>query len=255
VLASGCGVDGPRGGRELKLWDLTTGKERATLKGDFDQVWAVAFAPDGKTLASAEGFDTTIRLWDVSGLRRAGSLPTASLTDKEFEALWTDLAGSDAPKAYRAVWALSATPRQAMPLLKARLRPVAPSDPKRVAGLVADLDSDEFAVRERAARGLADLGESAGPALRKVLTERPSAETRQRVEQLLAELGQPVASPERLRVLRAIEALEYAGTADARQVLEALAGGMPEAQVTQEAKASLHRLGGLPAREPKDPRR
>src|SRR3954447_26164297 len=48
---------GPRGGEpgkagELKLWDVGTGKERATLKGHTELVTAVAFASDGKTLAS-----------------------------------------------------------------------------------------------------------------------------------------------------------------------------------------------------------
>jgi hypothetical protein len=226
----------------VKLWDVSTGKERATLRSGADVIHALAFTPDGKTLAAAEAPDTTIRLWDVSGLTGAGKVPAAVLSDEQLKSSWGDLSGADSSKAHRAVWALAAAPRQAVPWLAARLQPVAPPDAKRLARLIADLESDEFAVREQAAGALKDLGESAGPALRKVLADRPPAEIRRRVEQLLAELDRPEDSPERLRVLRAIEALEHAGTAEARRALERLAGGMPEARTTEEAKQALDRL-------------
>src|SRR5947208_367446 len=48
---------------EIKLWNVATGKEQATLTGDRDSVWSVAYSPDGKTLASGS-VDDTIKLWD-----------------------------------------------------------------------------------------------------------------------------------------------------------------------------------------------
>jgi WD40 repeat protein len=49
----------------VKLWDVATGKERATLKGHDRNVWAVAFSADGKLLA-AESEWGMLKLWDVS---------------------------------------------------------------------------------------------------------------------------------------------------------------------------------------------
>jgi WD40 repeat protein len=240
ALAAGGWQDGQPA--MLELWDLTTGRKRAALKGDADSITSVAFTPDGNTLAAAEGPDTAIRLWDVRGLQHVGRRSVVILSDKELESSWNELAGADAAKAYRAIWALAAAPRQAVPWLAARLQPAAPPDAKRLARLIADLDSDEFAVREQAAGALKGLGESAGPALRRLLAGRPSAEVRRRVQQLLEDLEQPANFPERLRVLRAIEVLEHAGTAEAQRTLERLAAGMPEARVTEEAKQSLDRL-------------
>jgi WD40 repeat protein/beta-lactamase regulating signal transducer with metallopeptidase domain len=53
----------------VKLWSLDTRRQRAraTLRGEFTPIWSVAYAPDGKTLAVADGpadAPGTVTLWD-----------------------------------------------------------------------------------------------------------------------------------------------------------------------------------------------
>jgi WD40 repeat protein len=50
--------------RTIKLWEIETGRELKTLKGDFGVVSAVTFSADGKVLAS--GSLNTIKLWDTA---------------------------------------------------------------------------------------------------------------------------------------------------------------------------------------------
>jgi len=45
-----------------------------------------------------------------------------------------------------------------------------------------------------------------------------------------------------VQLVRAVEALEYMNTPEARQVLHATSEGAPEARLTREAKAALERL-------------
>ena len=60
TLASGS-LDGT-----VKLWDVTTQQDIATLEGHTDYVLSVSFSLDGGILASAGSYDGTVKLWDVA---------------------------------------------------------------------------------------------------------------------------------------------------------------------------------------------
>jgi hypothetical protein len=159
-------------------------------------------------------------------------------TDDE---LWAGLADDDAARAFTAARHLALHPPQAVPLLRKHLRPVPLADDKLVARFIADLESEDFKVREKAAEGLEKYGEQVVPALRKALTGRPSLESRKRIENLIEQFTQQTPPP-LLRALRGVEVLEHVATPEARQVLQTVAGGAPPARLTREAQASLQRL-------------
>jgi WD40 repeat protein len=59
-------------GGNLKLWDTATGQEQATLTTYDEEIPALVFAPDGRTLAVAVG--RTAQLWDVQTRKPAAIL-------------------------------------------------------------------------------------------------------------------------------------------------------------------------------------
>jgi WD40 repeat protein len=227
------GQDGDR--RQLiDLWDIRAGRRLTTLDGHRGPVTALAFAPDGRRLISG-GMDTVALVWEVPPRPRE---PAAAPAAAQADALWADLADADAAKAYRALGAWLAAPESAVATFR-RLRPPTQSvDAERVRRLIADLDSDQYAVREKASNELRALGPAAGEPLRRALAKSHSVEAGRRIEAVLA--GCP---DEDLRGRRAVEVLEAAGTPAARALLTEWAKGDPAAAPTREATAALTRLG------------
>jgi WD40 repeat protein len=239
----------------IRLWDTATGQ--IVLRRDWPNeirkfpeycpVLSFALALDGR--AAVTGLhDGTLLVWDLSRDRRPGALAGETIDRKRFDQLWADLAGDNAPKAYRATHALAVA--QAIPFLKDSLHPTLPADAKHVGKLVAELDSEQFAAREAAAKELATLAELAEPLLRRVLEMNPSPEVKRRIGKLLAMPDAPP-SGDRLRRLRAIATLERIGSPEALDVLRILATGVESARETREAKQALERRAALP--EPEKP--
>jgi len=61
------------GDKTLRLWDVKTGKNTATFKGHSEGVLSVAYSPDGRTLASGS-MANTVRLWDVASGKTTATL-------------------------------------------------------------------------------------------------------------------------------------------------------------------------------------
>src|SRR5262249_26248571 len=120
-------------------------------------------------------------------------------------------------------------------------KPIPEPDAERVRKWIEQLSDPKFAVRDAANRELEALGPLAYPALRKALEGNPSAELRRRANDLLAKPKPPI-SPGALAGVRAIELLERFGTPGARRLLEQLANGTPEHDLTSAAKAALARM-------------
>ncbi len=218
----------------IHLWDILTREEVRRIDSPQGLVQAMAFSADGRTLATG-GADSTILLWDLTGHAENGKYLSDDLTAKDLNKLWADLA-SEAPQANRAMWSLALSPQQSLPFLKERLQPPAAAKADLLAKLLADLDSDRFDVRQKAAREVDQLAEAAEAALRQALTGNLPLESRQRIEQILGKRDKDA-----IRNLRAIAALEQIGP-DARQVLQVLAKESPNPRVAQGATAALERM-------------
>jgi WD40 repeat protein len=229
--------------RVIHLLETASGKERHVLSGHLGGIFSLAFSSDGRLLISGSG-DTTGLVWDVMGKLGADEKWGGALSTKDLDSCWSDLAGEDVAKAYQTIRRLVTSQAQAVPMLTKRLKPIPAVDQKRLAKLVADLDSDQFIIRKAAERELEDLGELVAPICQKAMEGKPSTEMRRRLATLIdrqtkAELN---LSPDRLRAVRALEILEHIGSVEARELLTQLARGADEALLTREAKMSLSRL-------------
>ncbi len=204
----------------VRLWDTGTGKELARFDSLPSEAKSLALSPDAATLAAGLS-DGTILVWDV---RKALARPAAPKLDKEeLEACWAELAGDDAAKAYQAAGALAAASAQAVPLLRARLKPLAVVEAGKIQQWITDLSSEQAAVRAAAVKALLAVTPQAERALRQALPLTKSATAARHIERLL---GKHAANAgETLRTLRGVLVLERIGSAEARAVLKGLAAG------------------------------
>jgi WD40 repeat protein len=236
VAASG---GGDRRADLVRVWEAASGREVRRLRHTGGAATALAFSPDGRSLAAGDG-DSTVLLWDLTPAGWLAGADAKPPTDPE--ALWAELAAPDAARAAVAAAALASDPGVGLACLRRHLRPAAGTDPDRFRGLVKNLDADAFAARQEAVRELAKLGAEVGPALEQVLAADPPPEVRRRVQALLEAPAERARTPDVLRRLRAVWALEMMGTAEARQVLGGLTRDDAPTLLAHEARAALERL-------------
>lgn len=66
VLASALRAEDGPAGEQIRLWDLGTGKLAQTLKSDQTRFENLAYSPNGKFMAAAEGRKPCVLLWDMN---------------------------------------------------------------------------------------------------------------------------------------------------------------------------------------------
>jgi RNA polymerase sigma factor (sigma-70 family) len=228
-----------QGNLAISVRDLSTTREARCFTGHPVWFMTMTFSPDGRTLAAGSA-DSTIVLWDMAGIGvRSKPVP---LTAARLEGEWNALTGTDAARAYRALWTLAASGDQAVSLVKRHLQTATPVDPKKIGKLIAELDDDDFSVREKATAELARLGTAAEAPLRKLLMEDLPVDVRVRAEGVLKKLAGGPPPADRWRKLRMLEVLEQARTAEARALLKAASAGKTDPWLAQEAQAALQRM-------------
>jgi RNA polymerase sigma factor (sigma-70 family) len=197
----------------------------------------LAWSPDGQRLATA-AVDGGLMLWAVRQLARVSPITDAA----GLERAWAALTNGDGEAVFHAIRSLAEVPQRALPLLRSKVVPVPNPDGEQIKAMLAALDSNDFAQRERATADLAKLGPVVEPALREVRRTTTSAEVRQRIDGLLDRLAGAEPTSEEVLGVRAVEIAEWAATPEALKLLESWASGAATARLTTEAAAALTRL-------------
>jgi WD40 repeat protein len=231
------------GGKDVEIWETASGKRRGVLSGHDGPVVSLSFSADGMQLASGSE-DTTVLVWDLHRPMQAVE-PKRHLKGDEVAAHWQTLARPDAKEADLAIWSLVWASGDSFAFLKEHLRQVARPNAERLKRLLADLDSEEFKTRSAAAAEIEALQDQILDELQQAVRQKNTLEKQRQLESLLSaaqDATKPFGTAERLRQWRALEILEKAATPEAVALLKDLAGGVPSARLTQEARAVLVRL-------------
>jgi WD40 repeat protein len=218
------------GGDAIQVWEVATWTRRNDFKGHVPTT--LTFAPDGQLLSGS--LDTTVLAWDTRPPRGGGSVT--------LERAWGDLAEREAGQSFRSEGRFLAAPAEAVKLFAEKIKPAEALDPRQVQRWLADLDSNDFAVRQAASTALTGADEQTTPYLEDCLKGTASAEVRARVAKILEQRRRATLTPEQVRRTRAVLVLERIGDGEARSLLKRWAGGPAAARLTAEAAAALKRL-------------
>ncbi len=221
-------------GNVIWLYETASGRILKQLPGHVRQVTDLTFTPDGRRLVSVSE-DHTGLVWDVTvpGLGDAAAVRLAQA--------WERLAEFDPKPGYNAMAALTASPTDAVALLRDKLRPAPVPTDADLDRLVGQLDADTFTERQKAFAELERFGPNAVAGVKVRLKQSPPLEVRKRLLLFLEQYDGP--NPHQLRCVRAVAALEAMNTVEARTLLAELAKGPPNDVLTREAQAASRRAG------------
>jgi tricorn protease-like protein len=230
--------------RTLRLWNVKLGKEVRVLEESGGLVSAVAISPDGKTVASINHgyYSKIIKLPASTALPE--QKPRAAPSSNNLDQLWEDLAAEEPNTAYGAARAFTAAPALAIPFFKNKVHPVAPLSSVQIAKWLAALRGDSVTAQEEAIAALVALGNRVESNLRQALVNQAPGEARDRMQKVLEQVKGKGSSTDGLRELRVISILMRISNPEARQLMQALSQGAPDAVLTREAQRGMKTLAG-----------
>lgn len=220
----------------LASWDVATMMDCGDYKGHNVPVTAVRFTPDGKYLVSGD-VEGIIYVWTV---RKA---PQGSVS---FENCWSMLVMDQPNNTFRALIQLSEGGDDIVRSLGDHLRPKVETDMNEFKKIIAELDSDTFAVRKAAREKLAPKAQALWPLLQDTMAEASSTEVRNALETLLSTVERSTATQERFGV----QALERINSDLSRETLRRLATLSEETQLGKLSRAAVAKMKAAPASQP-----
>lgn len=213
----------------VSLIEFASGETIAKWDGHHDEVTALEFSVDNRTLYSGSG-DSTILQWDATA--RHGKTSAAPNLQEAWDTL--DKAAS---KSYPAIWDFVDAPKEAVSMLRKKLIPTK-VDAQEYQRLVDDLDAKAFRTREKASDALKTMGYSIELFLQQTLKVEKRPEVKERIGKLVDELG----GTSWLRMQRAMQILRTINSEESRKILVELSKGSPESMLTKEATAVLGQM-------------
>lgn len=238
-LIAGAGIDARTRRGILVVAETLTGRIVDTIDGHATGIGAVDFSPDGSRLLTA-GFDGTALIWKTD--RPRWKQPVEAIDGAPADP-WAALSEEPAV-ASKAAALLVRDPARTVREVDARIpAPQALSD-EEVRRRIADLDSEDVAVRSAAADRLAKAGAAVEPQLSEALRTATSPEAKAHLQDLLKRFRMtvPVEAKEALFQLRVVRVLEWIGTREARAAVELVGRRATYDIVRSEAAAAVLRL-------------
>ena len=237
-------VSGDRAGQVI-LWDLLGQQPIVKLQGHAPgaTISCCNFSADGRFLltgASATD-DSSLIVWDLNALvfGATDGEPTLDLTADELAVAWQNLASENPEVAIAEIERLHQARLDSLPLVAQHVAAAAEIvDESFIRGLIDQLDSPNFEIRQQATDKLLAYRGSAEVLLKEKLAADPDAETRFRIRKVLATPGnRPKIEPAEYRQwLRAIHLLQRIGNEQALGILQRLATGHPHQDIAQAAQ-------------------
>jgi WD40 repeat protein len=221
----------------LTVWNLATGDAVVALRRHEGTVTGLAFSADGTCLASTSD-DGTVLVWEVP----TGVAKPADVGVGGFDEAFRALGSTDPAQAQRGMDYLYRRPAEAAQECEKRIAVATATPADRIAKLVADLQNEEFLVRQAAVRDLEAIGGEVIAPLRHAAENSGDAEVRKLAADIVTRLEVRSLNADELRAARATEVLENLATPEARAVLAKWAAGPAGHRLTIEAAAALARL-------------